>query len=167
MSCVLHVKFPNPLHLFGCQHKGVPQFAYGQTHLYSQENLLRNSQSKPILTHSTCVLTQMTTSRNNKKLRTSPVLQNIYIHSSVQWAGFTASGEIHHVRKDSLLHTFSQGFFLLTPSMDVRTTRQETTSRDIATDIAEWTESCTPLLVGEVLASTHRNAVYYALCTDH
>lgn len=45
---------PNPITPSHCQHKGVPQFAQGQAHLYSEENRLRSSQRKPILTHSRC-----------------------------------------------------------------------------------------------------------------
>lgn len=78
---------PKPFTPSRCQHEGVPQFGQGQAHLYSYENLLRSSQSKPIVTHSTCVLAQVTTSRNNKILRTSPVLQKLHIRSSFSRLG--------------------------------------------------------------------------------
>lgn len=88
---------PSPITPSHCQHEGVPQFAQGQAHLHSEENLLRSSQRKPILTHSTCVLAQVTTSRNSKILQTSPVLQKLHIHSSFCRLSFIA------VRKATML----------------------------------------------------------------
>lgn len=53
----------------------------------------------------------MTTSRNNKKLRTSPVLQSVCLHSSVQTSGFTAMGKSTILQKITRFAHFLKDIF--------------------------------------------------------
>lgn len=106
---------------------------------------IKSSQSKPILTHSTCVLAQVTTSRNNKILWTSPVLQKLHIHcsfgrqSSLQW------GKPSYCKGSFSLDVFSR-MFSPTQCKDVGTTSREITSQESATYFADCSVNCAPSL---------------------